>query len=459
MKPTSLHAPLALLRDGWARDVRVTIGADGKILDVEHGSGPQTGDRSLAGRVLLPAPANLHSHAFQRVLAGRAQRRGPGDDTFWSWRQLMYRFLERLTPEMVGAIAAQAQVEMCEAGYAAVAEFHYLHHAPGGQPYANPAELSERVLEAAQATGIGLTLLPVMYAAGGADGRAPAGGQVRFACDIERYERLWASAAQAVREGHADWRCGIAPHSLRAVPREVLAELIDAHPTGPVHMHIAEQVAEVQEIETAWGARPVAWLLDNHAVGERWCLVHATHVTEAECGALAASGAVAGLCPITEADLGDGVFPAASFRAAGGRFGVGTDSNVRITLGGELNLLEYGQRLVERRRNVLSNAGESSGRALFEAALEGGALALGRACGAIEPGRLADLLTLDTTSLELHGLDGDDLLDGWIFSARGSVVGEVWSAGRQTVEGGRHIARETVADRYRAAVDALVPSP
>ena len=214
-----------------------------------------------------------------------------------------------------------------------------------------------------------------------------------------------------------------------------------------------------EEIETAWGARPVAWLLDNHAVGERWCLVHATHVTGAECGALAASGAVAGLCPITEADLGDGVFPAASFRAAGGRFGVGTDSNVRITLGGELNLLEYGQRLVERRRNVLSNAGESSGRALFEAALEGGALALGRACGAIEPGRLADLLTLDTTSLELHGLDGDDLLDGWIFSARGSVVGEVWSAGRQTVEGGRHVARETVAARYRAAVDALVPSP
>ena len=332
---------------------------------------------------------------------------------------------------------------MCEAGYAAVAEFHYLHHAPGGQAYANPAELSGRVMEAAQETGIGLTLLPVMYAAGGADGRAPAGGQLRFACDIERYERLWESAARAVGEGPADRRIGIAPHSLRAVPREVLAELLDAHPTGPVHIHIAEQIAEVEEIEAAWGARPVAWLLDNHAVDERWCLVHATHIDESEVAAIAASRAVAGLCPITEADLGDGVFPAEPFLGAGGRFGVGTDSNVRITFGGELNLLEYGQRLLERRRNVCSRAGESTGRALFEAALGGGAIALGRETGAIETGRLADLLTLDTTTLELHGLDGDDLLDGWIFSAQESVVAEVWSAGRQTVEQGRHVARDS----------------
>ena len=456
MKPLSLHAPLVLLGDGWTRDARVTIRADGRILDVERGVRPESGDRNLAGRVLLPAPANLHSHAFQRALAGRTQRRGPGDDTFWSWRQLMYRFLERLTPEMVGAIAAQAQLEMCEAGYASVGEFHYLHHAPGGQPYANPAEMSERIIDAAQSTGIGLTLLPVMYATGGADGRKPAGGQLRFACDAEEYHRLWASAAHSIAAGPADWRIGIAPHSLRAVPREVLAEVLGAHPTGPVHLHIAEQVAEVDEIEAAWGARPVAWLLDHHTVDERWCLVHATHVDEAECAALAASGAVAGLCPITEADLGDGVFPGGPFLAAGGRFGVGTDSNVRITFSGELHLLEYGQRLVERRRNVLASAGESSGRALFERTLEGGALALGRESGAIEPGRVADLLTLDTTNLEFHGLDGDDLLDGWIFSAPGSMVGEVWSAGRQTVDQGRHVAREAVTARYRNAVDALV---
>ena len=265
----------------------------------------------------------------------------------------MYRFLQALTPEMVGAITAQAQVEMCEAGYAAVAEFHYLHHAPGGRAYANPAETSERVMEAARATGIGLTLLPVLYAAAGADGRAPEGGQLRFACAPQAYDRLWRCAADAIGRGPADWNIGIAPHSLRAVPRTMLADVVDAHPAGPVHLHIAEQTAEVDEIESAWGARPVAWLLDRHAVDERWCLVHATHVDEAERAALAASGAVAGLCPITEADLGDGVFPGEPFRAAGGRFGVGTDSNVRITLAGELAQIEYSQRLATRRRNVL----------------------------------------------------------------------------------------------------------
>ena len=460
MSRFSLHAPRALLGDGWTRDVRVSIDAHGRIRDVERGAQPHSGDRCLvAGRVLLPAPANLHSHAFQRALAGRAQRRGLGADTFWSWRRLMYRFLERLTPEMIGAIAAQVQIEMCEAGYAAVAEFHYLHHAPGGRAYANPAETSERIMEAARATGIGLTLLPVMYASGGADGRAPAGGQLRFACDVERYDRLWQSAARSLARGPPDWGIGIAPHSLRAVPRDALAEVLCAHPTGPVHLHIAEQTAEVEEIQTAWGARPVAWLLDHHAVDKRWCLVHATHVDAAECAALAASGAVAGLCPITEADLGDGVFPGEPYAAARGRFGVGTDSNVRISFSGELNLLEYGQRLVTRRRNVMSKAGESTGRSLFEASLEGGALALGRESGSIEPGRLADLLTLDTTAPELHGLEGDELLDGWIFSAQGPMVGEVWSAGRQTVEQGRHVDREVVAARFRTAVDALVATP
>ncbi len=456
MNSTSLFAPRALLRDGWASDVRVTIAADGRIRGVERDVKPRSEDRCLTDRVLLPAPANVHSHAFQRALAGRTQRRGPGEDDFWSWRRLLYRFLEGLTPEMIGAITAQAQLEMCEAGYAAVAEFHYLHHAPGGRAYANPAEISERIMEAAQATGIGLSLLPVIYSTGGADGGAPTGVQLRFACDAEKYDLLWRSAASSLGRGPTDWRIGIAPHSLRAVPRDILAEVLAAHPKGPVHMHIAEQIAEVEEIESAWSVSPITWLLDHHAVDERWCLVHATHANEAECANLAKSGAVVGLCPITEADLGDGVFPGELFLTAGGRFGVGTDSNVRITLSGELNLLEYSQRLAMRRRNVISRAGESSGKAIFDAVLVGGALALGRRSGAIESGYFADLLTLDATTLELHGLDGDELLDGWIFSAQESLVGEVWSAGRQTVEHGRHFAREVISSRYRDVMDALI---
>ncbi|NKC16317.1 MAG: formimidoylglutamate deiminase [Gammaproteobacteria bacterium] len=471
MRPFSLHAPLALLRGGWYRDVRVLIGEDGCLEDVRHDSKPAAGDRRLSGRALLPAPANLHSHGFQRALAGRIQRHGPGADSFWSWRQLMYRFLAALTPEMIGAITAQAQMEMCEAGYGAVAEFHYLHHAPGGRAYADPAQTSQSIIGAAEDTGIGLTLLPVLYAAGGADGRAPAGAQLRFACDADGYGRLWAAAARSLKRGPdaystssystsaystGDWNIGIAPHSLRAVPRPLLDEVVDAHPAGPVHIHIAEQMAEVDEIEHAWGARPVAWLLDHHDVDRRWCLVHATHINDEECHRLAATGAVAGLCPITEADLGDGVFPAAAFTAASGRLGVGTDSNIGITLAGELRLLEYSQRLTLGQRNVLARAEQATGRALFDAALSGGAAALGRNAGAIEPGRLADLLTLDTNAVGLHGLNGDELLDGWIFSALESPVAEVWSAGRQTVEAGRHVAREAITAGYRKALDELM---
>ena len=458
MKPVSLYAPLALLSDGWTQDVQVTIAEDGRIRNVRRAVRPGPRDQCLNDRVLLPAPANVHSHAFQRALAGRTQRRGPENDDFWSWRRLLYQFLERLTPQMISAITAQAQLEMCEAGYAAVAEFHYLHHAPGGHAYENIAEVSERVMEAALETGIGLTLLPVLYTAGGADERAPVGGQLRFACDIAKYELLWQTAADTLGGGPSDWRIGIAPHSMRAVPRNILAEVLVAHSKGPVHLHIAEQIDEVKEIEAVWGAPPITWLLNHHPVDERWCLVHATHANEAECRNLAASGAVAGLCPITEADLGDGVFRGEEFLAAGGHLGVGTDSNVHITFSGELKQLEYSQRLATRRRNVMSRAGESSGRRIFEATLQGGALALGRPSGRIETGCLADLLTLDTSNLELHGFDGDEILDSWIFSAKESVLGEVWSAGRQTVEYGRHIAREAISSRYRKAMDLLIAS-
>ncbi len=459
MSGVSLHAPRALLPDGWARDVRVSFDGRGKISAVFPDVPAAIDDKRLLDRVLLPAPANLHSHGFQRALAGRTQRRGHSDDSFWSWRALMYRFLDALNPEMLGAITAQAQVEMLEAGYASVGEFHYLHHEPGGVAYTNPAETATHVINAARETGIGLCLLPVVYATGGADGRAPEGGQLRFACDPDRYEALWQTAEHTMRGGAADWTIGVAPHSLRAVPPQHLELLLENHRSGPVHIHIAEQAAEVDEIRALRGATPVAWLLDNHEVDERWCLVHATHMSASECSALVDSKAVAGLCPITEADLGDGLFLAEHFLAAGGALGVGTDSNVRITLCGELRLLEYGQRLNAQRRNVLASPYASTGRVLYDAALHGGARALERATGHIAPGYYADLLTLNTASannVNFHGLDEDELLDAWIFSTSTPVVSEVWSAGRAVVINGRHIARDTVAARYNDAISKLL---
>lgn len=451
-----LFAPSALLDSGWADDVRITID-EGAITAVECGAAPEPADTRLHGRVLLPAPTNLHSHAFQRAMAGRNQTRGESTDSFWSWRTKMYDFLERLDPDALEAVAALAQMEMCEAGYAAVAEFHYVHHAPGGLPYANPAEMSERVIAASVLTGIGMTLLPVVYAAGGADGRAVAGPQQRFGCDFEQYQQLWAGAADAVRLAGINASIGIAPHSLRAVPPALLAELLEHHTTGPVHIHIAEQMAEVREIQAQWGARPVEWLFGHHAVDARWCLIHATHMTQAEVIELASSGASAGLCPVTEADLGDGFFPAREFIDAGGIYGVGTDSNVAISFAQELRMLEYGQRLEREQRNVLAQASASTGRTLFDATLSGGAQAAGRRSGVIAPGALADLMTLDTTALAFAELSGDALLDAWIFSSD-ARPSDVWCAGRHVVHDGRHVARETIEAEYRKALARLVAS-
>ena len=325
----TLWAEQALTAEGWRRDVRLQVDANGRIAGIDPGS-PAQGRR--AG-VLLPAPVNLHSHAFQRAMAGLTEQRGPDPrDSFWTWRRLMYRFLERIGPEEVESIAAFAQMQMLEAGFAAVAEFHYVHHQPGGAPYDHLAELSDRIVAAASETGIGLTLLPVLYRHGGCDRRPLESGQLRFANPPDRFARLCEDAGEAVRALDADARTGVAIHSLRAVDPEGVAFAAALAPRAPVHIHAAEQTAEVEEVEASLGARPVEWLLDNAGVDERWCLVHATHMTSREAAALAGSEAVVGLCPITEASLGDGIFDGASFQAQGGRFGVGSDSNIRISL-------------------------------------------------------------------------------------------------------------------------------
>lgn len=446
---TLLHARHALTADGWHRDVTVAV-EGGRIASVTpgvQGAGQAVG-------VLLPAPVNLHSHTFQRAMAGMTEKRGAGRDSFWTWRDLMYRFLDHLTPDQVQAIAALAMVEMAEAGYAAVAEFHYLHHQSGGKSYADFAEMSGRITAAAAETGLGLTLLPVLYQRGGCDGRALGPGQVRFGNDPDRFARLIDGAAAHLAHLPADAVLGVAPHSLRAVTAEGLAMAAALRPAAPIHIHLAEQVAEVEELLAHSGARPVEWLLANAPVDGRWCPIHCTQMLPHETEGLARSGAVAGLCPVTEANLGDGIFDGVNWAAAGGAFGVGTDSNVQITLTGELRLYEYSQRLRDRGRAMLASESQSTGRVLWEGAARGGAQAAGRQAGVIAPGMWADLVALDADALVLEGRQGDELLDAAIFAGDAPVT-DLWSAGRHIVTAGRHIARDGIERRYRAVMASL----
>lgn len=433
----------ALLADGWAEDVSVVV-EGGLIRSVTTGT--RRGEH-MAGAA-LPGLPNLHSHCFQRGMAGLAERRGPTGDSFWTWRQVMYRFNGLLDPDDVEAIAAMAMVEMLEGGFTSLAEFHYLHHGPDGRAYANPAELGARIVAAAAETGIGLTLLPVFYAHSGFGGAAPNEGQRRFINSLDDFAALHAAAAEAVRTLPGG-QIGIAPHSLRAVTPDELSALLAVHREGPVHIHVAEQTAEVEACVAWSGQRPVDWLLGQQPVDARWCLIHATHMTAAETAGLARSGAVAGLCPITEANLGDGIFEGVAYADAGGAFGVGSDSNVEITAAGELKLYEYGQRLKHRGRNLLAAAeGDSTGAALYRAALAGGAQALGQPCGGIAPGLRADFVVLDTDHPALATVPRSHWLDAYVFVAGAQAIACVIAGGKTVVEHGRHVTRTEVARRF-----------
>jgi formimidoylglutamate deiminase len=443
MGPTMIFAKTALLPQGWVQDVLVLLD-HGRIASVETGAQPQ-GQRV---DILLPAMVNLHSHCFQRAMAGMTERRGQGQDSFWTWRRLMYKFLDRLTPEDVQAIAAMVMVEMAEAGYAALAEFHYLHHAPGGSPYTDLAEMSGRIAAASAQTGLGLTLLPVLYQQGGCDGRALTAGQLRFGNGTDRFYRLHDGAARTLSALDGDTVLGLAPHSLRAVSPAALDFAAALAPNGPIHIHVAEQQAEVDEVLAAYGARPVERLLDTQDLSPRWCLIHATQMRPTETEAMARSGAVAGLCPITEANLGDGIFDGVRFNASGGVFGMGSDSNLRISLSEELRSYEYSQRLLHRGRAMLAGAEQSTGRVLYETACRGGALAGGRAGGSIAPGQWGDLVALDGSGPDLAASAGDMILDTFIFAGDDRMVSEVWSAGRHIVTGGQHSKRAAVRAEY-----------
>ncbi len=446
----ALHFATAYLPTGWACNVRVTI-TQGRIAQIDTGVAPLPGDQCHS--IALPGLGNLHSHAFQRGMAGLAERRGRTDDSFWTWREVMYRFVERMGPDDLVAIAALAYIEMLESGFTRVGEFHYVHHDITGHAYANPAAMSAAIAQAAGETGIALTLLPVFYAHGGFGGQAASAGQRRFLHDLDGFARLRDHAGRALAELPGAV-LGLAPHSLRAATPEQLTALVAMAGTAPIHIHIAEQTREIDDCLAWSGARPVEWLFDNAPVDHRWCLVHATHMTGAETRQLADSGAVAGLCPITEANLGDGLFPAHGY--AGGAWGIGSDSNVMIDASEELRLYEYGQRLVHRGRNLLAPApGASTGAALYAGALSGGARALGANSG-IAIGNSADIITLNADHPSLIGRTGDALIDGWIFAAGRSAIDCVWRHGAKLVSQGRHHAREAIIRRYRDTLTGLL---
>lgn len=448
----SLFFRRALLPHGWVGNVRITV-ADGTVAAVETDAVQAPGEADLG--VALPGLSNVHSHAFQRAMAGLTEERGPNEgDDFWSWRALMYRFLDRGGPEEIEAITALAFAEMLEGGFTRVGEFHYLHNDPDGRTYADRGELAGRIAAAAEGTGIGLTLLPVFYAHAGFGGTTPAHGQRRFINDIDGFAKLM-DESRKIASALPDAVVGVAPHSLRAVTPEEITAVVPMAGDGPVHIHAAEQTKEVQDCLDWSGARPVQWLLDNVGLDRRWCLIHATHLTADETTRMARSGAVAGLCPVTEANLGDGVFPAVDFFAQGGAFGVGTDSNVLIDAAGELRALEYSQRLTRRGRAVLADREASTGGTLYRRALAGGAQATGGTTG-IAVGQAADFVALETDDLAYAGRSDDALLDSLVFAGPKRAIRTVWRRGRMVVENGRHVGRDAIEARYRRALDSVL---
>lgn len=451
MKSTKFHFSSALTPAGWQNHVTVDIDADGTIAAVTPGAA-----KAPSGGIALPAMPNVHSHAHQRLMLGLAERAGPGADSFWTWREVMYGFALKLGPEDLQAVAAQLYVEMLKSGFSIVGEFQYLHHQPDGTAYGEPAELSLRCLAAAEEAGIAITLLPTLYNHGGFGGQKPASGQRRFINDADRFLQIHGRLKKECA-GHPLRRLGISPHSFRAVTAELLGTVIAGiDRAAPIHVHVAEQTKEVDDCLAWSGKRPVAWMLDNFDVSNRWTAIHATHMTEAETAALARSGATAGLCPTTEANLGDGIFPAALYLKEKGAFAIGSDSHISVSPAEDMRMLEYSQRLRDRTRNALAaGPGQSTGRTLLDGALAGGRTSMAQNVGAIAPGYRADIAVLDPDHPALAGRSGDAILDTWIFSAGNTAVRDVFVAGKQVVKDRHHHDEERIGRRFRAAVERL----
>ncbi|MCG6573782.1 formimidoylglutamate deiminase [Pseudomonas sp. AF32] len=451
----AFFAERALLPNGWANDVRLEVDAAGVLTHVQAGSHADGAER--LGGPLLPGMPNLHSHAFQRAMAGLAEVAGNPNDSFWTWRDLMYRLVGKISPDQLGIIARQLYIEMLKVGYTSVAEFHYVHHDTDGAPYADPAELALRISQAASAAGIGLTLLPVLYSHSGFGGQAPNDGQRRFINSTENYLSLQ-SRLQPLLAGRPNQALGLCFHSLRAVTPGQIHEVLAASDRDcPVHIHIAEQQKEVDDCLSWSGARPLQWLYENVEVDQRWCLVHATHADAREVSLMSRSRAIAGLCLTTEANLGDGIFPAVDFLAQGGRLGIGSDSHVSLSVVEELRWLEYGQRLRDQRRNRLYRPDQPMvGRTLFDAALEGGAQALGQPVGTLDVGKRADWLVLDGNDPYLATASGDGILNRWLFAGGDRQVRDVMVGGQWVVRDGHHAGEEESARAFTQVLRELL---
>jgi formimidoylglutamate deiminase len=450
---SKIWAATALLADGWAESVEINIDDNGDISGISADTEYSTGERA---EVLIPAIPNVHSHAHQRAMSGLGERAGDSKDSFWTWRKVMYHYLERIQPEHLQHIAAQLYLEMLKSGYSCVGEFQYLHHDLDGSAYGNRADMSLHCLQAARQVGIGFTALPVLYRYGGFGSADPLDGQKRFLNDADGFIEIVKTLQQATK-GDANCSVGIAPHSLRAIDRELLSEVIGSlDGLAAIHLHIAEQTREVDDCLAWSGQRPVEWVYDNFDVNHNWCLIHATHMTADETSTMARSGCVAGLCPTTEANLGDGFFNAVEFLEQQGAWAIGSDSHISIDPVEELRWLEYGMRLQTRRRNVLVSPGVSNtGRNLLNGALTGGAQACGRSIGSIAAGYRADLVALDGTHPRLYGRRGDDLLDSWIFSGNENLVRDVYVGGHKVIDNGHHADEQQIAQKYRDTLDQL----
>ncbi|MCB6183625.1 formimidoylglutamate deiminase [Leeia sp. TBRC 13508] len=456
----ALFAETALLPSGWASNVLLEWDSQGVLTNTTiHSTKPA--NVAVAEGAVIPGMPNLHSHAFQRAMAGLTEYLGDPQDSFWSWRKLMYQFAQKIDPDTFEAIAKQLYTEMLKAGYTSVCEFHYVHHDVGGKPYANPAELSARLVKAATEVGIGLTLLPVLYQHSGFGEKAPLTEQARFINDPDWILNLL-TALQQQHPIHAGLNYGVAPHSLRAVGPKALAymqaNLHQQLPTAPIHIHIAEQTKEVDDCVALTGQRPVEWLLDHLPVDERWCLVHATHLTPAETTALAQSNAVAGICATTEANLGDGIYDGVNYLQMNGRWGIGSDSHISVSMVDELRLFEYSQRLRDRRRNALATSAHPNlAEHLFQSALGGGAQATGRKVNGLQVGHRADLLVLDASHVNLAHKPASQLLAGLIFCQHNTTpIKDVMVGGRFVIKDQQHASETATSDTYKAALKTLL---
>ncbi len=443
-----------LLPDGWSDNTLVEIDAKGKIKEIKKNIRPSYNIFDT----LIPSPINLHSHCFQRAMSGLSEQSETKKNDFWSWRNFMYKFLNQINPDYFESICAYAQMEMLEAGYAGVTEFHYIHNDLSGAPFNTLSEMSQRVVNASYQSGIGLTLLPVLYEQGGVFGESLISGQKRFGLNLEEFFKL-VDELHSIQKKEKDTTIGVAAHSLRAVKKQSLLELSRNYTNCPIHIHVAEQNKEVTEILSAWNRRPVEWLVENLELNKKWCLIHCTQMLNQEAKLLAKTGAVIGLCPITEANLGDGIFSGEKWLKEGGKFGVGTDSNIKISLFEELRTLEYSQRLKNKKRIVLKPTNHFTiGRNLIESILGGGELASGRKTGKIKTGYWADILALDLSSFHYSLLNNDEKLNYLIFSENEKIIDSVFSAGRWVVKGGNHIEKEKISSKYMETLEKISKS-